>query len=328
MPGQARDALHRLGAAEAPILGKTGTKWGSSAPVGGESALARNLQNLFQHFCTWSLLMKKILAATASCMLIAGAAHAQTAAPAPTPEWTVAGNASLNSDYRFRGFTQTNYGAALQGGIDIAHSSGFYVGNWNSNVGQDLYNGASLEMDFYGGFKGEVAPGLGYDVGAIYYYYPQSGVDRTGSLANKKISNQEVYLGLSYGALSAKLFYATGDYFKTAELAGSNKISTKGTTYLDVSYTQDIDGLILGAHYGLLTLKHYDQFTMSTDVGGGALSKSVGDYKLSIGKDVGAGYVLTGAYVGTTKKGYFATDLGAATAAGKSSVVVSVAKTF
>jgi len=80
----------------------------------------------------------------------------------------------------------------------------------------------------------------------------------------------------------------------------------------------------------LLTVKKYDQtgFVMSADVGGGALPKTVGDYKLSIGKDVGAGYVLTGAYVGTTKKGFFATDLGAQTAAGKSAVVVSVAKTF
>jgi len=272
-------------------------------------------------------------------MMLAGAAQAQTAAPAaPAPEWTVAGNVSLNSDYRFRGFTQTNYGAALQGGIDITHSSGFYVGNWNSNVAQDLYNGASLEMDFYGGFKGEVAPGLGYDVGAIYYYYPQSGVDRANvnwksgntvgtTYPNKKINNQEVYFGLAYGPVSAKLYYATGDYFKTADLAGASQ-STKGTTYLDLSFTQEVDGLILGAHYGLLSLKKYDQqFTMSSDVGG-ALPKTVGDYKLSIGKDIGAGYILTGAYVGTTKKGYFATDLGAATAAGKSAVVVTVAKTF
>ena len=288
--------------------------------------------------------MKKILAASASLMMLAGAAQAQTAAPAaPAPEWTVAGNVSLNSDYRFRGFTQTNYGAALQGGIDITHSSGFYVGNWNSNVAQDLYNGASLEMDFYGGFKGEVAPGLGYDVGAIYYYYPKSGVDRAGItwsqngnsvFTNTKINNQEIYFGLSYGPLSAKLFYATGDYFKTAEIAGvvggTTLQSTKGTTYLDLNYTQEINGLILGAHYGLLTVKNYSQgssLTMSADVGG-VLPKTVGDYKLSIGKDIGAGYILTGAYVGTTKKGYFATDLGAQTAAGKSAVVVTVAKTF
>jgi uncharacterized protein (TIGR02001 family) len=275
--------------------------------------------------------MKKIQSLAFSLMLATGVVSAQTAAPAAaTPEWTVAGNASLNSDYRFRGFTQTNYGAALQGGIDIAHSSGFYVGNWNSNVAQDLYNGASLEMDFYGGFKGELAPGLGFDVGAIYYYYPQTGVDRTGGFANKKISNQEVYFGLSYGPLSAKLYYATGDYFKAADLVGAAN-STKGTTYLDLSYTQEINGVILGAHYGLLSVKNYDQaqFVMSSDIGNGVpLNKSVGDYKLSIGKDIGAGYILTGAYVGTTKKGYFATDLGAATAAGKSSVVLSLAKTF
>jgi len=277
--------------------------------------------------------MKKILAASASLMMLAGAAQAQTAAPAaPAPEWTVAGNVSLNSDYRFRGFTQTNYGAALQGGIDITHKSGFYVGNWNSNVAQDLYNGASLEMDFYGGFKGEVAPGLGYDVGAIYYYYPKSGVDRDPALsyASKKINNQEVYLGLSYGPVSAKLFYATGDYFKAAHMVGAAN-STKGTTYLDLSYTQEINGIILGAHYGLLSLKKYDQaeLVMSGDIGTSVpLTKSVGDYKLSIGKDIGAGYILTAAYVGTSKKGYFATDLGAAKAAGKSGVVVTVAKTF
>jgi len=191
-------------------------------------------------------------------------------------------------------------------------------------------------MDFYGGYKGEAAPGLGYDVGAIYYYYPQSGVDRAGvvqsngfAYPNKKINNQEVYLGLSYGPLSAKLFYATGDYFKSAYLVDA-PTSTKGTTYFDVSYSQEVSGIILGAHYGLLTVKNYSQgnnLTMSADVGG-VLPKSVGDYKLSIGKDIGAGYILTGAYVGTTKKGYFATDLGAQIAAGKSSVVASIAKTF
>ncbi len=277
--------------------------------------------------------MKTILALSTTVLMAASVAQAQTAAP--TPEWTVAGNASLNSDYRFRGFTQTNYGAALQGGIDVTHRSGFYLGNWNSNVAQGLYNGASLEMDFYGGYKGEVAPGVGYDIGAIYYYYPQSGVDRdpTSNFVNKKINNQELYLGMSYGALSAKLYYATGDYFKTAYLASTPATtyeSTKGTTYLDLSYSQDFNGIIVGAHYGLLTVKKYDQagFVMSADVGGAALPKSVGDYKLSIGKDIGAGYVLTGAYVGTTKKGFFATDLDAAKAAGKSSLVVSVAKTF
>jgi len=277
--------------------------------------------------------MKKILAASASLMMLAGAAQAQTAAPAaPAPDWTVAGNASLNSDYRFRGFTQTNYGAALQGGIDITHSSGFYVGNWNSNVAQSLYNGGSLEMDFYGGFKGEISPGLGYDIGAIYYYYPKSGVDSLltdTALKSKQIDNKELYLGMSYGPISAKLYYATDDYFKTATMVKA-PTSTKGSTYLDLSLTQEINGVILGAHYGLLTLKNNNQrqIVMSADEGGAVVPKSVGDYKLSVGKDIGSGYILTGAFFGTTKKGFFATDLSTAKAAGKSGVVVTVAKTF
>src|SRR5215471_16678331 len=96
----------------------------------------------------------------------------------PEPDYTLTGNAGLFSDYRFRGFTQTGYKPAFQGGFDFAHKSGFYVGNWNSNVEQGLYNGASLEMDFYGGYKGTIK-NFGYDLGYIYYYYPNSGAQGT-----------------------------------------------------------------------------------------------------------------------------------------------------
>ena len=89
----------------------------------------------------------------------------------PEPEFTFTGNAGLFSDYRFRGFTQTDYKPAFQGGFDFAHKSGFYLGNWNSNVEQALFNGASLEMDFYGGYKHTFGD-FGLDVGVIYYYYP------------------------------------------------------------------------------------------------------------------------------------------------------------
>jgi uncharacterized protein (TIGR02001 family) len=267
--------------------------------------------------------MKHIAAVAA--LLSAGVAFAQ-AAKAPEPDWTVTGNMSINSDYRFRGFTQTNYGPAFQGGFDVAHKSGAYFGNWNSNVAQGLLNGASLEMDFYGGFKGEIAKDVGYDVGAIYYYYPKSGVD---TVNKTKVDNTEIYAGLSYGPFSGKLYMATGDYFKTAALVAAPN-STKGTTYLDLSYSAEVGGITYGAHYGLLTLKNNTQaaLTQSADVGGAALPKTVGDFKLSAGKDIGSGYVLTAAYVGTSKKGYFATDLGAAKAAGKSALVLSLAKSF
>ena len=272
------------------------------------------------------------LAAALSAVTMTSVAQAAPLAQEPALDWTVTGNATLISDYRFRGFTQTNYGPAFQGGFDVAHKSGFYLGNWNSNVAQALYNGASLETDLYAGFKGELMKDFGFDVGVIHYLYAKSGKDYTAPLASaqgKKIDNTEIYGGLTYGPFSGKLFYATGDYFKTAALFNAPK-KTDGTTYLDLSYSQEFSGITLGAHYGLLSLKNNAQsaLTLATDAGGAALPKTVGDYKVSAGMDVGGGYIGTLAVYGTTKKGYFATDLAAAKSAGKTALVLSIGKTF
>mgnify|MGYP006279613339 FL=1 len=112
--------------------------------------------------------------------LLGASLSALAADPAP-----FTGNITLASDYKFRGFSQTNFKPALQGGFDYTDKSGFYVGNWNSNVEQSLYNGASLEMDVYGGYKG-TAGALSYDLGAIYYAYPGSGSQ------GPKIDNKEI----------------------------------------------------------------------------------------------------------------------------------------
>ena len=255
----------------------------------------------------------------ASVLAFSGAAMAQT--KAPEPDYTVSGNMSLNSDYRFRGFTQTDYGPALQGGFDFAHKSGFYLGNWNSNVLSPLFAGASLEMDFYGGYKGSFGD-VGYDVGAIYYYYPKSGKNAP----NSKIDNSEVYFGLSYGPVSGKLYYATSDYFDLKKFTPGAR-STKGTTYLDLAGNFDLgSGFTLGAHVGILNLKNAGDYS---GLGIARLPSSVTDYKLSITKDVG-GFGVTAAYVAASKKGYFTTgQVGVpAEAAGKGKLVVSVAKTF
>jgi len=266
------------------------------------------------------------LAAALGAVAMTAVAQTATLAKEPEPDWTVTGNATLISDYRFRGFTQTNYGPAFQGGFDVAHKSGFYLGNWNSNVAQALYNGASLETDLYGGYKGELMKDLGYDVGVIHYMYAKSGKDKVYS-PGTKVDNTEIYGGLTYGPFSGKLFYVTGDYFKTAALAGK-PYKTDKSTYLDLNYSQEFSGITLGAHYGLLTLRNAKFYTTAGDAGPTPLSKTVGDYKLSAGMDVGGGYIGTIAVYGTTKKGYFATDLDAAKSAGKTSLVVSLGKTF
>jgi len=92
----------------------------------------------------------------AAAMLVGTGAMAQ--AKAPEPDYTLSYNIGVVSDYRFRGLTQANYGGALQGGIDFAHKSGFYIGTWASNVSWvKQFNGATngdWELDLYGGFKG------------------------------------------------------------------------------------------------------------------------------------------------------------------------------
>lgn len=256
--------------------------------------------------------MKKILGVSMLGLALALplAAHAQ----APASNWTVAGNAGLFSDYRFRGMSQTDYGPAFQGGIDIAHSSGFYVGNWNSNVEQLLYNGASLEMDFYGGYKGSTG-GLGYDIGLIYYYYP-----KTGSAGTTKIDNTEIYAGASFGPLTAKYFHATSDFFG---IPGS-----KNSYYLDVGASFDLGaGLGVNAHVGYQKVK---------GLPGGAIDDNT-DYRIGVTKDV-SGWVFGAAFVGNSEKEFaftgnsiLETSAGLRAApegAGKARIVLSVTKSF
>ncbi len=79
-------------------------------------------------------------------------------------------NIGATSNYLWRGVTQTDDGAAVSGGLDWSHDSGFYLGTWVSNVD---WGSSGAEVDFYGGFSGSVSD-FGYDIGAIYYYYPSS----------------------------------------------------------------------------------------------------------------------------------------------------------
>ena len=255
----------------------------------------------------------KLRSALIASLALVATAPAFAADPAP-----FTGNITLASDYKFRGFTQTRYKPALQGGFDYASKSGFYVGNWNSNVEQSLYNGASLEMDVYGGYKGTYGS-LSYDVGAIYYAYPGS----TGT----KIDNKEVYFGIGAGPVTAKLFYSMDDYFSTQALfkaanPGKAGGSTKGTTYLDLGATHDLgDGWGVNGHVGILSLKN--------GTANGLIGNSVTDYKVGLTKDI-SGWVLGLSYLTTSKKNYFTTGPlnGITKNAGDARALVSLAKTF
>ncbi|MFT5133806.1 MAG: hypothetical protein ACI9SC_002279 [Gammaproteobacteria bacterium] len=113
----------------------------------------------------------------------------------------ISANVSLLTDYLYRGISQTNENFALQGGFDYTHSpTGFYVGTWASNI--DF--GESLEIDIYGGIGGEMANGISWDVGGLYYIYPGSNAEPEENFfeayANLGYTFKEVKFEPSFGA--------------------------------------------------------------------------------------------------------------------------------
>jgi len=107
----------------------------------------------------------------AGCMLAATPAFAEDEAES---DFTISGNAAVVSQYRFRGVDLSGGDIAIQGGIDLSHSSGFYVGTWGSSIDEDTVSYGHTEVDVYGGWSGEIASGVSADVGVIYYVYPNA----------------------------------------------------------------------------------------------------------------------------------------------------------
>jgi len=114
--------------------------------------------------------MKKFLIAMATAAGIASAAPASAQITLGETGLTLAPTATIASDYLFRGISQTRNRPAIQGTIDIQHSSGFYVGAFASNVTFPGTN-ARQEVDAMAGWRTSVS-GVSLDLGGIAYTYP------------------------------------------------------------------------------------------------------------------------------------------------------------
>lgn len=195
---------------------------------------------------------------------------------------SLSANVSLTSNYVFRGISQTGGDAAIQGGVDYTHSSGFYLGTWGSNVGwlKDYqgYDSGKVEVDIYGGYRGGIGKTeLTYDLGAIQYIYP--GDHPTGIT---RADTTELYAALGWKWFTAKYsYYVSDEVFGFANADGSD--------YFDISASVPIGetGLTAGAHWGTFKFKNngaqdYEDWKISLAYDMGKMSKVMSDVTLGV----------------------------------------------
>lgn len=237
----------------------------------------------------------------------------------PASAHAVTANVGFTTDYIFRGISQSQHKPAVSGGVDYSHASGLYAGVWVStqqwvktggtDAANDPYKTSSdLEVDFYGGYKGAVGE-VGYDIGAVRYYY-------TGDKVATQVSpdTTEAYLGASFKMLSVKYSHAVSDYFIGWGVLNTTK--TKGSNYLELNASHDLgDGWGLLGHLGNQKVKNVSTADYT-------------DWKVGATKDVGFGTV-TVAYSDTNAQG----DAGQAYSwdnknTGKGVLAISFAKSF
>lgn len=166
---------------------------------------------------------------------------------------------TLTSDYDFRGFSQSATDPALQASLDYAHESGWYVGGWASNVDFGAAD-VNYEIDVYTGFTGGSDETIGWDVGLVYYTYP----DETD------FNYLEAYGSITKDWFKGKLWYSP-------DFGGDATDGNTSAIYLEANATFPLpENFSLQLHAGLSTGDYWD------DVNG----DDVIDYSVGVGYEI------------------------------------------
>lgn len=263
-----------------------------------------------------SLLSLSILSALAMPSISMAEEAPAAAAKEEASKWSVTTNIGFVTDYYTRGLSQSWHKPAVQGGVDLAHASGFYAGVWGSNVSPNTFPDATAEIDVYGGYNGSISAieGLGYSVGAIGYFYPGGSWKEYRDTAGNQVTPRggrwdtyEANFGLSYKWLSAKASVTLGDWFG-AEKATGFEGGSSGTTYveLNAAYPLPWYNLTLVGHVGHLDVS--TKLTAGNQASGGR-SPDYTDYKIGLSKAFSIanaeGWNAGIYYVGASDNGYW-----------------------
>ena len=130
---------------------------------------------------------------------------------------------------------------------------------WGSNV--EYGDDATMELDYYLGYAGELDNGLNYDIGYLLYDFPGADYDA-----------EEIYLGLGYSYFGFTYYAGQDDIDDTMEFSVSLGETGLGFTYGDME------------DFGEYTIISYD---LPIDLAGLSVSLSWNDisYEASTGNE-------------------------------------------
>ncbi|MBI5718577.1 MAG: hypothetical protein HZC37_12915 [Burkholderiales bacterium] len=201
-------------------------------------------------------------------------------------------NVGAVSDYRYRGISQSRLKPAAQGGVDWS-AGPFYVGVWASTIKwiEDANPPSSnkVEIDIYGGYKGEITKDLTYDVGLLAYQYP-------GHKLGTSPNTTEVYGALTYGPATLKYSHSVTNLFGFSD--------SKNSSYVDASASFEVGPVTLSPHLGYQKVAKNGSFSYT-------------DYSLIASKEVLKGLTVSGGVVGADTKSIAGTKAYASPANGK-----------
>jgi uncharacterized protein (TIGR02001 family) len=248
----------------------------------------------------------------------------EAASDAADRGWSASAGFELLSDDRLRGISQSDGLPALKGGFDLSHRGGFHAGAWAGNVGARQFPGGSgMGAILAGGMRVPLGDDLVADGGLNAYVYPGArvGARRAAPPAvpiGQRFDTLEIYGAVAAYGLSARLDLATGAYFGVQH--------GRGSWYADLTYNYAAsDRIALIGHLGRRAVRGL----------GARPSASYSDYKVGVevaAFDLTCGAALVGTDVKPANPLFYSAvdpnDGGSRKALGKSTVIVSVGKTF
>jgi uncharacterized protein (TIGR02001 family) len=161
--------------------------------------------------------------ALAAGLWFAGVAAAR-AEDAPKP-LTIVFSVGANTDYEFRGISQTDNKPSIFGGADLAIGTIGYAGVWLSNV--DFRNGTEMEYDLYAGIRPVIGP-VTVDLGVIRYGYTNQPSGPQETYAEWKVAPS---MALGPATIGLAYFYSDQFFGETGAAA-----------YYEINATMPIGG--------------------------------------------------------------------------------------